>query len=317
MNNLSTDTYQTDLRVGVVGGSGVGLTMKVDRVPRPGETVSGATFSSGPGGKGSNQAVGIRRLGLQAVLLTSIGDDAHGRLLRELWQREGVDDTAISTSSLPTMVGTILVEASGENRIVVAPGALGEVSPRAISRFADEFPTLAALLVSLEIPLALAERALIEARKAEVPTILNAAPASVEASDLLRYADHLVPNRSEAAILAGLSAGDSPDRLVDGLRRSFEGVIVLTLGDEGALLDDGERRERIAAHLVDQVVDSTGAGDAFCAAYTVALVEGATPVEAARFGAQAGAFAVTRDEVVPALPRRSDLTAAVVTAENA
>jgi ribokinase len=302
--------------VAVVGSCGIGLTLRLERVPGSGETVSGATFAQGPGGKGSNQAIAIRRLGIDARLFTIVGDDAHGRSLLALWESEGVDASAVLVGSAATMVGAILVEPSGENRIVVAPGVLDELSPDSLASFAG-LESAAALLVNLEIPPATAAAALRRARDAGVLTVLNPAPAGPLPTQAWAAVDHVTPNRGEAEALAGLSRNAEPDALVDALRELCQGAIVLTLGAEGALVDSDGVREVVAAVPVEHIVDTTGAGDAFSAAYVVALVEGASPVEAARFAVRAGAFAVTREEVIPALPRRDDLEPAAVRAGSA
>lgn len=292
--------------VAVVGSCGIGLTLRLTRMPGPGETVTGATFAEGPGGKGSNQAIAVRRLGIEARLFTIVGDDARGRTLLALWESEGVDASSVLVGHAPTMVGAILVDPAGENRIVVAPGVLDELSPDSLSSFAG-LEGASALLVNLEIPPATAAAALLRAKGAGLLTVLNPAPAGSLPAEVWAAVDHVTPNRSEAAALTGLSDVAESDELVDALRAFCRGTIVLTLGADGALVDCGGVRETVAAVPVEHVVDTTGAGDAFSAAYVVALVEGASPVEAARFAVRAGAFAVTRAEVVPALPRRADL----------
>ena len=283
------------------------MTMKLERVPESGETVSGASFATGPGGKGSNQAIAARRLGLDVALFSMVGPDEHARVLRELWRREGVDDSSVLVGSAATMVGSIVVDASGENRIIVAPGALAEFTAQSISGLVSRIEGGAALLVSLEIPVEAAAVALAYGQDTGVPTVLNPAPASPLPAGAWAHADHLVPNRSEAALLSGRNPSEPADALTDALRARFSGTIVMTIGGDGVVVDDGSRREHLPAVEVESIVDSTGAGDAFCAAYTTALVEGAKPIEAARFATHAGAFAVAHDEVVPALPHRFDL----------
>lgn len=228
--------------------------------------------------------------------------------LRALWRAEGVDDSEVATAERPTMVGAILVEAAGENRIIVAPGALQELRAHAVEAAAARIDGADALLASLEVPLDAVAVALRRARKTGIPSILNPAPATPLSAEVLANVDHLLPNESEAATLVRAPVSATPESLVDGLRSLFDGTIVLTLGESGALVDAGGIREHVDAHPVE-AVDTTGAGDAFAAAYTVATAEGAEPLEAARFAAGAGALAVTRDEVIPALPTRADVDA--------
>lgn len=296
-------------RVAVVGGSGVGLTMSVERLPTPGETLIDGRFSRGPGGKGSNQAIAARRLGATVRLLSVVGPDSFGDELRNLWTRERIAHEAVATGTHPTMVGFILVDGFGENRIVVAPGALDELTPARAAAFVESLGEGEIMLVSLEIPGAAAAAALRQAKAAGLITILNPAPARILPDEAYGAVDHLIPNRIEAATLSRSPIESSVDELLDGLRCRFDGAIVLTLGADGVAVDVAGRRERIEAIRVPDVVDTTGAGDAFSAAYAVALADGASVEEAARLGAVAGAFATTRAEVVPALPRRDELAA--------
>src|SRR5690348_3693481 len=151
MNNLS-DALE-DPRIAVLGGCGIGLTMRVAAAPGNGETVTGATFATGPGGKGSNQAIAVRRLGPKVDLCSRVGPDAYGNELRALWHAEDVGDASVGVGTRPTMVGVIVVDDSGENRIVVAPGALDELGACEIAAFAPRIEASRALLVSLEIPI--------------------------------------------------------------------------------------------------------------------------------------------------------------------
>ena len=139
-------------RIAVVGSYGVGLTFGVDRAPERGETVIGDLFRTDPGGKGSNQAIGAARLGADAVILTAVGEDQFGDGAFELWADEGVDATAVVRASRPTMVAAILVDAAGENRIAIVPGALSELEPAHVDGFAERIAAADVLLVQLEIP---------------------------------------------------------------------------------------------------------------------------------------------------------------------
>jgi ribokinase len=298
------------VRIAVVGSYGVGMTMYMDRMPAEGETLVGRTFAQGPGGKGSNQAIAARRLGAEVTLCSIVGPDALGEQARTLWAAEGVGIDGVQTGTAATMVGFILVEASGSNRIVIAPGALDELTEEHVRSVSAEITAADVVLVGLEIPVAPAAEALRLAREAAVVTVLNPAPATRLAPEVMATVDHLTPNRSEAAVLTALDPASTADELLEALRAlAPSAVVALTLGEDGVLVDDGRERVAIPAVHVDRVVDTAGAGDAFSAAYAVAIAEGRTPVEAARFGAIAGAFAVTRAEVVPGLGTRADLDA--------
>ena len=274
----------------VVGSYGVGLTFELERVPELGETVAGRNFRSDPGGKGSNQAIGASRLGARVSLLTAIGQDAFGNDALRLWAEETVDAGAVVRAPLPTMVGAILVEPSGDNRIVIVPGALAALSPNHVDAFAPVIAAADVLLVQLEIPVATAHRALEVARESGVRTVLNPAPAPSRPlpRGMLALVDHLTPNETEAEALDEATTAAAN--------------VVVTLGAAGARLG-GEHVPALPA----RTVDTTGAGDAFAAAFAVALAEGRSELEAVRWGCAAGAHAVEHAGVVPGLPTRGEL----------
>lgn len=270
-------------RIAVVGSYGVGLTFGIERAPERGETLIGTLFRTDHGGKGSNQAVGAARLGAEVTLLTAIGEDAFGDGAVELWAEEGVDATLVVRASLPTMTAAILVEAGGDNRIVIVPGALSTLTPAHVDAFAAQIASAEVLLVQLEIPVVTALHALEVGRQRGVRTVLNPAPAPP--SPIAPAADYLTPNESEAF------AVDKAD-----------GTLVVTLGEQGARL----RGTQVPAFPAD-AVDTTGAGDAFCAGFAVALAEGATDTDAVRWGCAAGAHMVEHEGVIPGLPMRAQL----------
>ena len=270
-------------RVAVVGSYGVGLTFGVERAPERGETLIGSLFRTDHGGKGSNQAVGAARLGGEVAFLTAVGEDSFGEGAFGLWTEEGVDASAVLRVPLPTMTAAILVEESGDNRIVIVPGALTALTPAHVDAFAARIQEADVLLVQLEIPLETALHALEVGRAARVRTILNPAPAPT--GPIAATVDYLTPNESEAPAVVGA-----------------DGTVVVTLGEQGARL----RGEEIPAFPA-VAVDTTGAGDAFCAAFAVALAEGAADAEAVRWGCAAGAHMVEREGVIPGLPTRAQL----------
>ena len=270
-------------RVAVVGSYGVGLTFGVERAPERGETLIGTLFRRDDGGKGSNQAVGAARLDAEVSLLTAVGEDAFGDRAHELWAEERVDASAVLRVQAPTMTAAILVEGSGDNRIVIVPGALSELTPAHVDGFAEQIAAADVLLVQLEIPVDTALHALETGRAAGIRTVLNPAPAPPHR--IAPAADYLTPNESEAAAVEGA-----------------QGTLVVTLGEQGARLG-GSRIPAFPA----RPVDTTGAGDAFCAAFAVALAEGASDEEAVRWGCAAGAHMVEHEGVVPGLPTRAQL----------
>lgn len=276
-------------RVAVVGSYGVGLTWVSARAPERGETVVGSNFHIDHGGKGSNQAVGAARLRADVNLLTAVGEDVFGDSAFDLWREEGVDAEAVVRAPLATMAGAILVEAGGDNRIVITPGALSALAPAHVDAFASSIEAADICLVQLEIPVATANRALELAHAAGVRTILNPAPAPEDRlpDGMLELVDYLTPNETEAAALGDISAART---------------VVMTLGEEGARIGG----EHLPAYRAD-AVDTTGAGDAFNAAFAVALAEGRADLDAVRWGCAAGAHMVEHEGVVPGLPTRAQL----------
>jgi ribokinase len=270
-------------RIAVVGSYGVGLTFGSARAPERGETVIGTLFRRDHGGKGSNQAVGAARLGAEVSFLTAVGEDAFGEGAFGLWEAEGVDAGAVLRAPLPTMTAAILVEEDGENRIVVVPGALSALTPAHVDAFAPGIASADVLLVQLEIPVETALHALEVGRRAGVRTILNPAPAP--SVPIAPVADYLAPNESEVFAV-----------------EAAEGTLVVTLGDQGARLRGNQIPPFPAVP-----VDTTGAGDAFCSAFAVALAEGADDAEAVRWGCAAGAHMVEHEGVIPGLPTRAQL----------
>ncbi|SDR88500.1 ribokinase [Microterricola viridarii] len=297
------------MKIAVVGSYGVGLTMRVPRVPAPGETVSGGAFQEGPGGKGSNQAIAAARLGADVSFLTAIGADDFGRAATTLWRAEGVDAEHVVTTSAPTMVGFILVDPSGENCISIAPGALDELDAASIEPFRAEIAAADILVVSMEIPLAAATAALRIGREVGTPTLLNPAPAQELPDAVWPLVDIITPNQTEAPVLLGLAPdhGLTDAELITELRRRTGGSAILTRGGRGALVSDADGTAEVPALRVEKVVDTTGAGDSFTAALAVAIAEGRSLRDAAQFAAAAGAHAVTIAGVIPSLPTRDQL----------
>lgn len=297
-------------RIAVVGGYGVGLTVRTPRSPGIGETILGSGFSAGPGGKGSNQAVGAVRLGARVDLLTAVGQDRFGQDGISLWLSEGISaDKVVTVEDKPTMAGFIMVEPTGDNRIIVAPGALARVSETHVMAFKDELERADVCLVSLEVSIEAAVTALHIAHAAGTTTILNPAPAVTLPASVWQSVDYVTPNESEAATLCGLDDSSSDDERIDSLRRLTGAIVVMTTGHRGAFVDDGATRSLYQAPTVDNIVDTTGAGDAFSAAFATAIAERQPLKEAVEFANAAGAISVQRHEVVPSLPRRNELEA--------
>jgi ribokinase len=275
-------------RITVVGSINLDLVGFCERLPRPGETVTDAELERVPGGKGANQAVAAARLGADVTFIGCVGDDEFGRLARAGLEEAGVDFGGLQVVDEPTGVALILVDAGGENQIVVAPGANRELRPGSFSLGETD-----AVLCQLEIPI---ETVADASEGASGLFCLNAAPAHTVPANVLERADLIVANSFELDAL-----GSSP----------LGGLFALTLGREGALLlEAGEEVARAAPPEV-RAVDGTAAGDAFCACLVVSLLEGRTYDESLERACAAGAIAASRPGAQPSLPTAAEVDALV------
>lgn len=273
----------------VVGSVNLDLSATVARLPAPGETVTGATLSRFPGGKGANQALAARRLGSDVRLVACVGEDAAADEALALLRGDGVDLSSVQVlSGAATGIALICVAPSGENQIVVAPGANASMDPAAID------PGVAdALICQLEVPADAIARA---ANEFQGFFCANLAPAKEVDARVLQRADLVIVNETEAAWY-----GDTLE--------ACGGMVATTYGSRGASLRKNGALIADAEPPAVTAVDTVGAGDAFTAALTVALVEGAEPVEALRFACAAGAAAATRAGAQPSLPTREEVEA--------
>jgi len=282
--------------IAVVGSINLDLVVAVERHPGPGETVVGGDCRQLPGGKGANQAVAAARLGAEVAMVGRVGADAQGAWLREGLWTERVDVEHVREDRVaPTGVALIAVDARGENTIVVSPGANARVDARDVAAASDVVRGAEVVLVQHEVPAAAVAAAIATAGGT---VVLNPAPARGLAAPV----DVLVPNRGELETLAG-GRGD-PVTLARSITAAR--AVVVTLGEEGAIVVEGDRAERVRAPHVE-AVDSTGAGDAFCGALAEAMAGGATVVEAARWAVRVAAVSVTRPGAQGGLPRREDV----------
>jgi ribokinase len=296
-------------KIVVVGSYATGLTMKVDRLPCSGETLLASGYRVDYGGKGSNQAVGCARLGARVSFVAKIGKDGFGDSALNLYREEGVNTAhVIRTADAPTGVGFIIVEAaSGHNCITIDPGANELLSAAEVAK--AEFTGSRAVLTQLEIPVAAAEAAMAHGRESSAITILNPAPVRPLPAEVLKLIDVLTPNESEAKVLLGEKPDSSlkPEEIAKRLISLGVKNVVMTLGEQGALLVTSEGAFRVPAIRV-KAVDTTGAGDAFNAGLAVSLASGTTLEEAVRFAVVTGGLAVTKEGVIPSLPRLAEVT---------
>jgi len=299
-------------RIVVVGSYNVGLTVVAPALPAPGQTVLGHTFDMGPGGKGSNQAIGARRLGADVTLVVKLGRDPFADAALELFDGEGLLGPGILEAGGHTGVGLILVDDEGRNMIAVAPGANGSLVPDDLDRVPELFEGASHLLCQLECSSELFAGAAERARAAGVTTILNPAPAVPMSERVLGLADVLTPNQTELAALSGVPVED--ERQIEAAARSLQargvGEVVVTLGERGVLRVTPDGSETWPARSVS-ARDTTGAGDAFNAGLVTGLAAGLSMAEAIGLGIRAGAFCVTRLGVIDGLPTRQQLDAEV------
>ena len=294
----------------VVGSYATGLTMKVARIPGSGETLLGTGYRVDFGGKGSNQAVGCSRLGTRVDFVAKIGTDPFGDMALGLYRDEGIGTGFVSRcSEAPTGVGFIVVEAdTGHNAIVIDPGANELLGPTEISAATSVFQSAAVVLTQLEIPVDAAAAAMAAGRIAGAITILNPAPVRPLPESVLTLIDVLTPNEKEARILAGLKpeADVEPATVARKLIACGVKQVVMTLGEKGALLVDAATQQHFPAVSV-RAVDTTGAGDSFNAGLAAALAHGEGMEQAVKFAIVSGAMAVTKEGVIPSLPRREEV----------
>ena len=293
-------------RVVVVGSLNLDHTVMVERLPEPGATVAGSAYSTAAGGKGLNQAVAAARQGASVAMVGAIGDDPAGSLLAGVLADERIDVGYLRRVAGPSGTALVTVDLRGDNTIVVAAGANGELT---VDDLAPEIFVGAAIVVcQLEVPVEVVGAALEGARRAGALGILNPAPVAAPLpAELLSLADLVVPNEGEVAVLAPGSSGTGPlDRAAAAGRSLVEGgagAVIVTLGARGALIVGRDRVTPVAPFRVD-AVDPTAAGDAFVGALAAALAVGEPMVAAARRAAAAGALAATRAGAVPSLPHR-------------
>ena len=291
-------------KVVVIGSSNTDMTIKAERLPKPGETILGGIFVMGPGGKGANQAVAARRLGADVSFICKVGHDIFGDNAIEGYRKEGIDTSRILRSDKASGTALILVDAKAENCIAVAPGANGDLTPEDIDSVADVIRSAGYLILQLEIPVESVLRAARIAHEAGVYVILNPAPACPLPRELFSYVSLITPNQTESALLTGIE--DNLDAAVDKLLEMGVKDVVVTLGSKGSMVVTGGERTLVPSLKVE-AVDTTAAGDTFCGALCVALSEGRSLVQAAQFATKASALTVQKMGAQDSIPYRSDI----------
>lgn len=298
-------------RIVVVGSVNADMVVKSERLPAPGETVTGGQFVMAAGGKGANQAVAAARLGGDVTLVAKTGQDMFGDQAVENYRREEIHtDLILRDPDESTGVALILVDASGENLIAVASGANHALRPEDLDQAAERIQSADVLLLQLEIPMETVRRAaeIAAASSKEVAVVLDPAPAAPLEGQLLRLLSYLTPNESEAARLTGVEVRDeaSARAAARQLRQAGARSVIVTMGAKGALVVGAEEDVFVPGHAV-QALDSTAAGDAFNGGLALALARGLPVADAVREACLVGALSVTRLGAQPSLPAADEL----------
>jgi ribokinase len=295
-------------RILIVGSVNMDVVARVDRMPAPGENVRGWDLRTIPGGKGANQAVAAARLGAETTFLGCVGDDEFGGRLRENLAAAGVRTQAVRTvAGCASGVALILVDARGQNSIVVTPGANGRLTPGDVEASRGLIEAADAVILQLEIPPETVARTIRLAAEVGVPTIVDAGPPRTPIEKSVFAATLLTPNEAEAAALLGIAPGSrTPEKMAAELSALGSKAVVVKAGARGAVVADGKRLMTAPAFKIEPV-DTTAAGDAFTAALAIEYVKGTDLVEATRVANAAGALACLKLGAQPSMPTAAEV----------
>jgi ribokinase len=298
-------------RILVIGSSNTDMVIKTEKLPAPGETILGGTFLMNPGGKGANQAVAAARLGGKVTFITKRGNDLFGNQAVGLMMREGIHTQYIvKDMELPSGVALITVDSTGENSIVVAPGANGNLLQEDIPATVFETTKYEILLLQLEIPVNTVEYSAVAASEKGIKVILNPAPARKLSDNLLMHTWLITPNETEAEIITGVRITDIPsaEKAAELIRERGVKNVIITLGEAGAYIMSDNFTGLIPGIKVIPV-DTTAAGDVFNGALAVAISEGKSLNEAVVFANKAASISVTRMGAQASAPYRNEIQA--------
>lgn len=284
---------------------------RADRMPRMGETIMGNSFALGPGGKGSNQAVAAARMGAETHMISKLGQDDFAKLALDTWGQAGVIPHVEQVGETYTGAAYIFIEeSSGDNAIIIAPGAAALISASDIDAQADLIAQADVFVTQLEQPMDAAVRGLEIARAAGVTTILNPAPAAPLPDGMLALCDYVTPNETECEALTGVSVVNEADAEKAAAALCDLGVKtpIITMGEQGAYLHG---HGLVPAVNAGPVVETTGAGDAFNGGFAAAISEGMAPDRAAQYGCATAGLSVTKAGTAPSMPDRANVDALV------
>ena len=290
----------------VVGSINMDLVTQVERIPRPGETLTGCGFQTHSGGKGANQAVAVARLGYPCVLLGAVGEDVFGQELLASLRGYGVNTAKVTRVPGPSGTASIAVSATGENSIIVSPGANAHVTTDYLMRNKDLFREAGMVLSQLEVPLETVQALALLCSEHKIPLMLDPAPACTLNSSILKNVQWFTPNQTEAEFYAG---DGSPEEILNKLFAHGIRKVVLKRGGDGALIASAEGMRCCTEAFKVATRDTTAAGDAYNGAFAVALMREYSIPECARFAAAAAAISVTRHGAQPSLPTQDEVEA--------
>ena len=296
--------HPTQTPIYVIGSINTDMIVKADTLPSPGQTVMGGDFLMTAGGKGGNQAVAAARHGAQVSMVANLGEDIFGDEAISRLQAEAIDCTHVGRdANQPSGVALISVDESGENHIVVAPGANSTLSEQQVEAAFASIPADSIVLLQLEIPLATVSHAIALANEKSCHVILDPAPAQALPEEILQGLYLLTPNETEAEILTGMAVHDPDSAIPAAARLLQEGVqnVAITLGSGGVLLANDQGTESIAAPSV-KALDTTAAGDCFNGSVAVGLASGSSLRDAMAFACRAASVSVTRMGAQDSMP---------------
>ncbi|MDW7692471.1 ribokinase [Flammeovirgaceae bacterium SG7u.111] len=298
-------------KIVVIGSSNVDMIMKMDRLPKRGETVTDADFMQVFGGKGANQAVSAARAGGNVVFVNCVGDDAFAPVMVKNFEKDGMDtryvfkETGVASGTALIMIGD-----AGDNCISVAPGANYRLTPAYIDQIKDEIAAAEIVVMQYEILEETITYVLDYCRKIGKPTLLNFAPARAFDLSYFKGLTYLVVNESETEFLCGINpdGDENTEKAAKALQQLGPEKVIITLGVGGSYILDGDKAIRVSAFDVE-AVDTTAAGDVYCGSLAVAIVEGKSLKEAVKFASAASALAITKMGAQPSAHKRTEIDA--------
>lgn len=304
-------------KIVVVGSINTDMVVRTAHIPAPGETILGSSFFITGGGKGANQAVAVAKLCGHAYMIGKVGNDVFGKQAILNLQYENVDTNFVySTDDHPSGVALIAVASSGENSIIVAPGANGALNKDDILKAEEIIAQCDCVLLQLEIPIETVLATIEVSKKYNRKVILNPAPAAQLDDTLLQQVDIIIPNQSETLLMTGIDVSNIEDATWAATWFHEKGIatVIITLAEQGCFISDKSFKGIVQGHTVEKVVDTVAAGDTFCGALAAALSEEMHLKDAARFANIAAALSVTKNGAHASIPSREETDAIFINA---